>query len=469
MDPDGPVTVVKRRRLGKWLRRLAAFFLLAPPLGFGLSNACLGSKWGREAIASRISRRCGLETRIAGASWSPWNGISLRGLEIAQPEQLGGLAKEPLLALETVRITPVWRGLLRGRPVIREVDVKRPRVVLTVEMLSHLAGRMQPTAGPQVAVAEPPATGPATPPEAPPPHEGVPNTPAQPPTQSPVPQPVATGPTAWLRVESAEIRVIGAAGGRVWLETAGVDAAVPLGGAAADGHVSIGSLDLAGNRVLSETKVPLQWQAPFLTMEQRALRVAGVNGICVARLALLPGLPVQIAAEVPPQALPAVTGPGGMSGEAREVFLRAGFSGVLTAPRTWQGELAAAAAGVTVRDSGQTVAFDTAAGTALLRGGMLAVPDARMLGEDLSLLGNGMVLGDGGLSAVLRITAPPETAVALVRRMFPDLKEDPKPVPLSSPQRAALDLTLSGSVREPLLRIGAPDPDQPSETPPPPP
>lgn len=465
MEPDGPVTVVKRRRLGKWLGWLAAFFLFVPPLGFGLSNLCLGSKWGREAIASRISRRCGLETRIAGASWSPWNGITLRGLEIAQPEPLGDLAEEPLLALETVRITPVWRELLRGRPVIREVDVKRPRVVLTVEMLSHLAGRMQPPAGPQVAVAEPPATGPAAGPDAPPPHEGVPNTPAQAPPETPVPQPVAGGPTAWLRVESAEFRVIGAAGGRVWLETAGVDAAVPLGGASADGHVSLGNLDLAGNRVLSETKVPIRWQAPFLTMEQRTLRVAGVDGRCAARLALLPGLPVQIAAEVPPQALPAVEGPGGMSGEAREVSLRAGFSGALTAPRTWQGELAAVAAGVTVRHSGQTATFDTAAGTALLRGGLLAVPDARMMGEDLSLLGNGMVLGDGGLSAVLRITAPPETAVALVRRMFPDLKDDPKPVPLSSPQRAALDLTLSGSVREPLLRIGAGDPAQPSETP----
>lgn len=470
MDSDGPVTVVKRRRLGIWLWRLAALALLVPPLVFGASNLWLASKWGREAVASRISRRCGLETRIGGASWSPWNGITVRDLTLLQPEALRGQVSAPMLEIGSLRVRPVWREWAGRRFTVSEVIVERPRLVLTVEILSHLASRMQPPAAPPLASAEPAEAGPAVPPQAPTVPDAPPAAPAPPPQPAPAAPAEETAPTAWLRVKSAAVLLQSASSGTVWLETSGVDAAVPLGGAPANGEVAAAVLTVAGRDILTNMRIPLHWRAPVLATEPGNLRVAGLDVRCAAQVAFQPGLPVYIAAELPRQALPATEGPGGVVAQAREVSLQARFLGGLLVPGSWQGDLLGNASGIGLRHPSRTLEFDTARCAAVIRGGMLACPDFRLLGEDLSLLGNGMLLADGRLAAVLRVAAPPDTAAALARHAFPGLANDPKPVPLSTPQRAALDLTLDGTLREPVLRLGGEEitTAPPTTTPPPP-
>ncbi|RYD29468.1 MAG: hypothetical protein EOP86_21680 [Verrucomicrobiaceae bacterium] len=80
--------------------------------------------------------------------------------------------------------------------------------------------------------------------------------------------------------------------------------------------------------------------------------------------------------------------------------------------------------------------------------------DARIVGDQLSLLGNATILSDGTAAGVLRIVAPPETTVSMVNRFFPGLQAPPAYSSMSTPQRVALDVEASGSIGDIRIRLG---------------
>jgi hypothetical protein len=151
--------------------------------------------------------------------------------------------------------------------------------------------------------------------------------------------------------------------------------------------------------------------------------------------------------------------------EAREAAARALFLGRLLVPGTWHGELLAEAAGIEVKHQARTLPFDRASCASVLRGSMLSCLDARLVGEEISLLGNGALLADGRLAAVARLVAPPETVGVTLRRVFPGLSSVPACLELSTPQRVACDVSLAGTWQEPLLRIGGDGPFHPLRPP----
>lgn len=474
MDPDGPTTVVVSHRLRPWIRRGLWLLLTGPPLGFALSNLWLASGWGRAAIASRIERRCGLETRIGGASWSPWNGVTLRQVELLQPAALRPRCATPLLSVERLRIEPVWSALAARRLSIRALTVERPQLAITVELLAHLAQQATPpetvpavaagpVAGPPVAVVGGESAGPPQP--APP----DPGTAVPPPVPTPPSPP--SEPTRWVHVRGAEFRLYAAGGGRELVAATGMDGDFPLAGANATGKLGLASLTAGGERVLSGFAARLTWQAPVLALEpETALcRVAGLDVRFIAHLAFNPGLPVQVLVEVPRQRLSLPVAALGLTVDADTVMLQGRFIGALLAPGSWQGDVAASAGGIALRHPEHRFAFDRGSGVAALRGGMLSCADARLIGDDLSLLGNGTLLADGRVAAVMRVVGPPETAAAAVRRWWPDRTEPPPLGQLSTPQRVAFDVSLSGTLREPVLRVGGEEPAASSQPPPAPP
>lgn len=449
------------------MRRVAAIAVLVPSVAFGLSNLWLASAWGRTALASRIQQRCGLETRIGGASWSPWRGMTLRRLTIAQPAALRDHITAPLLAIDSLRIEPVWSRLFKRQLSIRALTVDRPKLVLSVEMLSHLA--QQAEAPPAMALAAATPTAPA--PDATPAH------PAPDASASPAPPPVpaapaampaaAPEPTRWLRLREAGVELRSAASRQVLLEVADLGGDLPLAGRAATSSITMRSLTIGGTPVLAGLRAKVSWQAPLLGFEPDppVTRLGGLEGRCAGQLALQAGLPLQLAVELPRQkaALPL---PGfDLSAEAGAVMLQARFLGRLLAPATWHGDLATSASGVVIRHPAGTFVFDDGSAAAVIRGGTLACIDARLLGEDLSLLGNGTLLADGRLAAVVRVVAAPETAAAAARRLFPQVAAVPQPAPLSTPQRAALDLSISGTLDDPQLQIGESGPFTPLQPP----
>lgn len=514
MTEDGIDPVPRRPRLRIWLRRTLLALVILPPLAFGASNLWLANR-GRTLLANRLEQRWGLETRIGGASWSPWHGLTLRHLEVAQPAPLRGDVDDPLLRVDTLRVTPVWHKLLKRQLSIGALEISGAKVALTVEMVAQLAQLEEPPAVMPLAMAtpatlpSPPATtavpdeivaatppaatvppsarpagpaGPATPaanpsapsapgeiaaalqPEAPPqpatPGQPTPTPPApeqaQPPTAAESPPAVAEI-TRWAVFQEVDFQLIAASRHQILAEVAGFAGRVPFAGEPAKSTLAVNSVVFLGEPVLGAMRAGLAWQSPVVTLEPEDpdTLLAGLKLRWGARLALMEGLPAQLQIELPRQAVRLPTPDPAITAEAREAAARAMFLGRLLVPGTWQGELLAEAADIELKHSQRDLRFDRASTAVVLRGGTLSCLDVRLIGEELSLLGNGTLLADGRLAAALRLVAPRETVAPTLHRMFPDLSSAPACLELSTPQRVACDLSVAGTWQEPLLRIGA--------------
>jgi hypothetical protein len=198
MESEAPIGEKRRGfRHWKWL-------VLAPPLlavsAFMLSNLLLHTPWARGWIAKKIERQTGLESRVAGASWSPWGGASVHGIELLQPTALHAAIASPLARIDTLQVAPDWRAWLRGRLDVRSISLETPQLVIPLELLSHLtqssapqtpAPPAAPAAQPPVAAAQPPA---ATPPPV-----------AAAPLQVPAPQ---SQPTGWIHLKNASFSLV---------------------------------------------------------------------------------------------------------------------------------------------------------------------------------------------------------------------------------------------------------------------
>jgi hypothetical protein len=92
--------------------------------------------------------------------------------------------------------------------------------------------------------------------------------------------------------------------------------------------------------------------------------------------------------------------------------------------------------------AGNKASFNQGQALIVFQQGILRCIDARLVGDDLSLLGNGMALGDGRFAGHLRIVAAPESLAAIAKRIQND--SPLQLTPLSTPQRAALDMRAFG-------------------------
>lgn len=540
------------RRLVLWL---AVVVVVLPLVGLAAGNGFLNSGWGRDWLARKIESRCRLPVAVGSAIWLPWRGLALGGVEVAQPEGLGGALAEPLVRMEALRIQPEWRPLLRGKLDIRDIEVVRPRVVMAVEMMAALAGQgaeavaggTDPLAGvvegegvaeiPGIeALAEDTAAGgdvavpgagdadalagraeaggdgavPADEGTHPRPGAGESVAEAEASAQSggqaageaggqagqaskggaqaageakvakgggaqggerkPAaagaaggPAVVLEAPTQWLRVRSASVAVVSLRRAGALVEVGEVSGDLPLAGKAADSRMRLGTLQVGGMGVVSGLEFRLSWRAPVLTCAPVEVAVGGVKVQAAGQFGVLRGVPFQWVVQVPGQELAV-----GLPGEAGVIKaglagLRGQLQGYLLMPSTWQGECVGDASGVEAIYGGASAVFDRAHCGVFMRGGVLSCVDARLLGEELSFLGNGTVMADGRLAGVLRTVVPPGHLEAMVGRFFPGQSGPLAVTPLSTPQRVAFDLQVSGTVGEVQLQFGPDGPVLPLE------
>jgi hypothetical protein len=515
MDTAAP-TGESRRGLRRWQKALAAALPGIPLLVFALSNLWLASPLGRAWTAGKLTAATGLDATVAGASWSPWGGASLRGVRISQPAPLDELVGEPLAEIGTIHLTPVWSAWLRGRPAIREINLESPRIVLPVQVLAHfLEQAAQPpamamaAADPLPGTEPPPLAGPAGPAEQPPtgrpsddPAEPAagPVTPGDPsgpaaippfiaaadPAGPPAAEAAATPPvpdaapptppatsadaaarsgtpeaTGWVRVSDGAFKLVFAGLAIPLLDLAGLDAAIPVGGGPASPDLRLGTLAVLGQTVLDGLELPLRREGPVLNIGPLETEQAGVLVRVAARLAFTQGLPLELEILLPPQSpeAPVIIGHYAVHPAKLEAALR--FHGLLLAPGGWRGEALAGANDISIRrsdhaaqDTARQTGFSRGGGIVIMSGGVLSCLDARLIGDHLSFLGNGTRLPDGRTAAVLRVVANPDLAANFHRRVFPALEEVPALTPLSTPERAALDFELLGSAGGMMLRLG---------------
>ena len=444
MDPAVPAEKRRRRPL-RWIALAAALVLLGAPLAF---NLFLASGPGRRLVAAQFQRRTGLECRISGSSVTPWNGVEVRGLQLLQPPPLRATVGVPLLDSKSVRLSPVWKSWIRGRFEIHAITVDSPAITIPLELLAEIA-RPRPGAPPP-----PAAPAPSAPPVAA--AENLPQPPPVPPVaQSPPPPQAApqSGRTAWIHLHDTSFRLVSAGRKADVFSVTGLNGSIPVAGAPAASALRVAQVTALGQTILTETRSELAWSPPFLTATVPDLAIGAnrCSGQCA--VALVPGLPLQAEVALPDQPLAEIPLPGGQHVKAASLNASARFRGFLLAPGSWQGEFAAASRQPQARLAGHDATFDRGHCVVLLRGGALTCPDARLIGDGLSLLGNGALLADGRLAAVLRVVAPPESLHAISARLFPKIPR-PAHTALATPQRAALDIEAFGDIGRIFIRPG---------------
>lgn len=466
-SPDG----TKRRGFSK-RRLLALAALLFIPVVFLLGNLVLTSPWTRAWVCGKIERRTSLEARIASLTWSPWAGVSLGGFELLQPAALREAAGAPLVSVETLRLDPQWRSWIRGIPEIKGVEMDTPRIVLPVELLSHLAQTAQPPQPPAAPPPQPPAlaANDAPPQDSPaPPASPTADAAPQPPAVSPPPvaaappatkpqppaaPPVITTPTVWLKMNDASFRLVFAAKKQTLLSAENIHGGIPIAGRTAKSSLEIGAVKLLDTSVSEGFGANLDWTFPHLTLLPVEAVFHGCKTTFAARIASVNGLPIQAEWKMPPQKPEEIAVPFGGRATMDTAAAEGRFLGLLMAPASWQGAFAAEGIAPVVSIPSQTTRFDRARVQAILRGGILSCVDARLVGDDASFLGNATLLPDGRLAAAARVVASPQGATHVARTVFPALPGEPSLTPLSTPQRVAFDLEAIGNIGQLFLRLG---------------
>ncbi len=443
MDSEAP-TGGKRRGIRRWRWLIPS--LLGLPAGIILlGNLSLATPWACRWIATKIERRTGMETRVGGASWSPWNGAAIDAVELLQPAPLRATLKEPLVRIASLRVTPVWKAWLRGRLEVRSIELDTPRLLLPLELVSHLVRPPPPVQpAPPLAAATPPPAAVQPGPPAPPPPAAVspPKLPA-PPSQ----------PTGWLHLKHASLTVVHAGSNRTLIEISKITGSVPIAGNPAQATLKIDSVSALGNELARNLAAQLDWTYPLLSLKPLETEIAGHKFVVAGKIASFSGLPIQIDAAFPRQPLAEIHLPFDGHATAEAIAATARFRGLLLAPGTWQGDLIAESVAPCIRAAGRETKFDRGSAVTVLRRGAISCVDARLIGDELSLLGNVTLLADGRAAGAARLVAAPESATAIVSRIFP-LLTAPSLTPLATSQRAAFDLEAFGNVSQLFLRLG---------------
>ena len=413
-----------------------------------LGNLLLSSAWSCRWLATKIQNWIGLETRVGGASWSPWNGASISEVELLQPAPLRALINQPLARIEQVRITPVWRAWLRGRLDVRSIELDTPRIVLPVELMSHQTAPEPATAAPPPAAASTPPPVVVQPPLTPPP------APLPEVTQLPPRPALPSQPTGWLRLKNASFAIVRAGASDALLEFSKTSGAIPLAGDSAQSALKIGMISAFGNEVISNLTTTLDWTSPLLSLKPVETKIGGYQMVLAAKIGSLSEMPLQIEAQLPRQPFTTFGIPFNGQAAAESIAASLRFRGLLLAPGSWQGDLVVEAAFPSLRIAEHETKFDQGRAVTILRGGLLSCVDARLISDELSVLGNASLLADGRAAGAVRLVAAPDSAAAIVRRFFPNIQGGPSLTPLATPQRAAFDLEAFGTLSRLFLRLG---------------
>jgi hypothetical protein len=437
-------------RKWRWRKGLGlavlAITVLGPPLAFGVSNLFLLSPMGRDYVAGRIQRTIHLETSVRGGTWSPWNGFTIYGLHIEHPEPLRKAISVPMLTAEKIRIHPEWRALAQRRLVIRGIEIRNPVGAVAIELLSQIpSAPVEPAIvakPPELAGVDPAPDLPTPSPPSPPAPPSATNAPIEKPAT--IAPPAVTTPTVWISVTGGSLRIVSAMTKEPLYRISRIDGAIPLGGKKAEAGLVLGGIAFLGNEIPETVSVPLKWENPVLHAGVIEGGVFGIGCKLEAKFGLTPGLPFLIGGIFPKQDGKEIVLSEGIRSKLGSVAGQGRIQGFLLAPGSWQGQGIVQALAVETEYGGLKANFGHGQALVMFQSGALRCLDARLVGEETSILGNAMLLSDGRFAGIARVVASPEALIAVSRFTHP-AGTAPQLTPLSTPQRAALDMRIFGS------------------------
>ena len=443
------------KRGRKWPRRLALCLFLLPLLFFLMSNALLRIPWCCGWISAKVSKKIGLETSFVRAGWMPGGEFWLEDLAVQQPAPLRGLVPTPLLHVKKISLQPVWGELVKGRRDVTRVTVDSPELMISVELLVDLLRRNTPNLpllpepapkAPGVPAAEPTSAVAETKPQASPP-----TPPAAAPPQQPSAQASAIQkPTTWLHVNNARLTIFHAQSARALVDATSIQASVPFEGKEAAGNFTVGRILSFDNPVAENRQIPLQWKTPVLETPALQFSFLGLPWETKAQVARVAGLGFQLVVLQKNAEWKNPDAP--LTASSMESVHRIG--GYLLAPSTWNGESIAQATGLSAQWQNHRAEFITARYRTILSRGILQCTEFRALGDDMAVLGNGMVLADGRLAGIVRLTASRSTAGVLeegVGKIIPGVKFAMGN--FMNEDRRVADFLLGGGIEQPFISL----------------
>ncbi|MBC7979317.1 MAG: hypothetical protein H7Y36_02000 [Armatimonadetes bacterium] len=451
----------------KWIKKAilvaVSLAITVPLLAYGLSNLYLLSPKGREWIAGKIQQRISLETSVRGATWSPWNGVTLYGLQVRQAEPLREAIKSPLLSVKEIRVMPTWRALIRRQLLIKNINIQQPSLTIPIELLSQI-----PTKQPDPSLAVKPPELAVKPPDlamvspkseklAPPPSGGH-TAPLPKPQQASPSQPEAPvarieslpenpQPTIWIDISDARLKIVSTLTRSPLYQISKLDGKLPIGGKNAESSLTLRNIKSFGSLLAGKMKIPIEWKTPVLKFGALDGGFFGLDCVMEAQFALTPNIPFQISSAIPTQKDKEISFGELLHAKLGSVAAGGLLKGLLLIPGSWQGRFAAQSSDIASRYTDQEGRFEQGRALVIFQNGALSCVDARLTGESLSILGNATLISDGRAAANARIVGPPETLAAISKHTRPD-DSAPKLTFLSTPQRAALDLKIFGRLGE---------------------
>ncbi|MGJ8676190.1 MAG: hypothetical protein ACSHX0_01600 [Akkermansiaceae bacterium] len=453
---------------------LVSLFLIVL-LSYGVSNIVLSSPWAKGKVEHQIKKRTGLDSKLGSLSWSPWSGLTLRQLKILQIRELRDQITEPLASIKEVKVVPYWKPLLKRKLELKDVRVDSPSFVVSVEMLAALASSLPPVKEkkPLVAQKAPPAKK-ATKPQM------ANKKPAlasnakpkavaakKPQTKKPQLKKISQAPAGkpiWLHVDHAAFKLISFTKKVDLLAISGVSLHTPVFGEDAEGRLKIGLVQAPGLSNVMNLEEKIQWRRPFLQIKDENLNLAGLSLAIEAKLALdrkrLMTSAYQIKAVLKPQSLGELHDFEwlGIVPDADQVRGEIGAAGYFFNPVSWRGAMLATATNLHIKEKhgNQQIQFDEVSIPLFFSQCQFHWSDVRLVGDDISILGNGG-LSVHNVLAVTRFVVSPEFAAgadsfllgSMIKRRHGSWWSN-----LETPDRKVRDLVISGNLKDPLVDAG---------------
>jgi|TARA_B100000959_G_scaffold196728_2_gene205738 hypothetical protein len=398
-------------------------WLLVPLLVLSLglliiSNLILQTRVVRNWFEQKLERRSECEWNIGSLSWTPWTGIQVRDVTAELSNQEVGMTVRSLCRAD-VDVQFYWDALPKGMFELREVRVRRGTIAIPMELLALLPGKEAPEKDPPVSPERPPEPkGEKS--EAGPKLEG--KKPGNQSARGNDPAPGPAGRPFMVILDHCEIGVYSNKGkGKGGFVLHNLRGELPLKGEDASGWIECDGVTLGGRVLSGAWRNLVEWHRPFLRLAPTEFEWEGlsVRSEGSFRMRGTPRFLVSIETPAGPIRMNRVPmAPWSEMGvEAARVHMQGSLGGTLTALNSWRGDLEVEASDLDLTHAvwGDKVAFEHGKLTASMRGGTFQVIDGRLHSEQLSFLGNGMIVPDGRVRGVLRVVSDSDRAAAITR------------------------------------------------------
>ena len=415
----------------------------------------------RGKLERKLEKRSGVAWTIGSLSWTPWTGLQVRNVTVDAP-RMGDNQASRFLCRAELDVKLHWSSLLRGALDLREVRVRKGQIAIPMELLFLLpVDTDQPKSA---------ASGPSPDASSRKERKEIPPTLVKPAEKSspPAGEPKATlvmAPSLRIVIDQCDLQVYSdKAQGKPALTLRDIGGVFPLRGEDASGWARCGGIMIGRRSFEGEWVSKVEWRRPALRLPPmefvwNGLTVRGEGFLQMSRMPRfraavhIPGSTLQIAE-------PAQTSAPGITLAVEQVRLQAVLGGTLARLSSWQGNLALEAGGISLAHDkkAEIMTFDEGRMIAGLRGGTFHLPDARLQGERLSFLGNGVLLPTGELGGVIRVVADQDHAKTLTRfalgAMWTGGWTRSWLAPMETPDRYYRDVVLEGTVNEAVVNVG---------------